>query len=108
MEYRGRTLFVERPRTVEDLSGPHKTGQEQPYEIVRTVELSGIDYENFITDMKADRQFLEDAAPLCAREERWKCLLVRRRGSAKGVLVIPARGRFVGWAALWSEAEAQG
>lgn len=105
MEYRGRASFVELPRTVEDLSGPYKPGQEQPYEIAKIVELSGIDYENFITDMKADRQFIEDASPLCAREESWKCLLVRRRGSAKGILVIPARRRFVGWAALWSDAE---
>ena len=94
-------FFAEGPRTIEDLSRPHTLEQERPFEIVKTISLSVIDYENFITDMKADRQFIEDHSTLCAQGEIWKCLLVRQRGSTSGVLVMPKAERFVGWAALW-------
>ena len=47
--------FVESPRTIDDLMELHPIEQETAYEIEKTVKLSGIDYENFITDMIADR-----------------------------------------------------
>ena len=100
MGKRGVAYFAEGPRIIGDLSRPHLIEQEQPFEIVKTIFLARIEYENFITDMKADRQFLEDYFHLCARGETWRCLLVRSRGSTGGVLVMPDRGRFVGWAAL--------
>ena len=37
---------------------------------------------------------------LCLRYPGIRCLLVRRRGGDGGVLVLPERGAFVGWAAL--------
>ena len=46
-------------------------------------------YENFCTDMLADRQFLEDYADLCEIGEIWKYLFVHKHGSKDGVLVIP-------------------
>ncbi len=103
METCGFGVFVEGPRTVRDLTRPHVIGQERPFEIVKTVELAAIQYENFITDMKADRQFIEDNAPLCSFGETWKCLLVRQRGGAGGVLVMPRAGCFVGWAAAYAD-----
>ena len=41
-----------------------------------------------------------EIAALCGEGEVLRCLLVRRRGGDGGVLVLPERGAFVGWAAL--------
>lgn len=98
MELNAYAYFVQRPRTIEDLIAPHPIERERPVEIVKTVELARIDYENFVTDMLADRQFLEDNAALCSKGEVWMCILVRQRGRTDGVLVLP-EGCFVGWAA---------
>ena len=55
MEYTGYAYFVERPRRIEDLTVPHLVEKERPFRIVTEVQLPAIDYENFITDMLADR-----------------------------------------------------
>ena len=59
-----------------------------------------LDYENFVTDMLADRDFIGENAALCGEGEVMRCMLVQRRGQDGGVLVVPERGSFVGWAAL--------
>ena len=94
--------FVQHPRTVEDLQKPHLLSAERAYELVGEVWLAAIDYENFITDMYADRQFMGDSAGLCAESEPMKCLLVHQRGKAGGVLVVPD-GAYVKWAAILPE-----
>ena len=99
MERTGYAFFVESPRIIEDLLAPHPIEQETQYEIVKTVKLAKIDYENFITDMIADRQFIEDNASLCSRGEIWRCILVQQRGRSDGVLVMPIDGCYVGRAA---------
>ena len=99
METRDFAYFVERPRTIEDLLQPHLFEQEREYRIVKTIELGKMDYENFITDMLADRQFIEDNAGLCSQGEVWQCLLIRQRGCREGVLVMAENRCFVGWAA---------
>ena len=71
---------------------------------VKTIKLSTIDYENFITDMLADRQFIEDNAELCGKGEVWRCLLVQKRGRRDGILVLPEGGCFVGYAAYFVNA----
>ena len=93
--------FVEGPRIIEDLKVPHPIEQEIQYEIVNTVKLAKIDYENFITDMIADRLFIEENAALCAQGGVWRCLLVQQRGRTDGVLVMPVDGCYVGWAAYY-------
>lgn len=62
-----------------------------------------MDYENFITDMRVERQYVEDNEALCERGEIWRCLLIRQRDQRGGVLVIPEHGGYIGWAALASE-----
>ena len=62
METAGNAYFVRSPRRLEDLQTLHLVEKERPFEIVKTVKLAKIDYENFITDMVADRQFIEDHA----------------------------------------------
>lgn len=103
MKNPGYAHFVESPRTIDDLMAPHPVEQETAYEIAKTVKLSGIDYENFIKDMIADRQFIEDNAALCSQGRIWRCLLVQRRGRTGGVLVLPADSCHVGWAAVLSD-----
>ena len=103
MERTDFAYFVEGPRIIEDLKVPHPIEQETQYEIAKTVKLAKIDYENFITDMVADRQFIEDHAALCSKGEVWRCILVQQRGQTDGVLVMPEDGCFVGWAAYYSE-----
>ena len=103
MDYFGYAYFVERPRRIDDLMVPHLIEKERPYRIVTEIQLPAIDYENFITDMLADRQFIEDHGRRCKRGEVWDCLLVRRRGKPGGVLVMPEDGCFVGSAACYYE-----
>ena len=99
MEYFGYAYFVERPRRIEDLMVPHPLEKERLYRIVTEIRLPAIDYENFISDMLADREFIEDHGRRCKKGEVWDCLLVRRKGQPDGVLVMPEAERFVGRAA---------
>lgn len=93
-----RAFFVFRPRTVSDLSIGNGDGKWREYRIVKTVRLSRIEYENFTTDLLADRQFIEDSAPLCTGPE--DCLLITGMQRQQELLVIPWQGCFVRYAAL--------
>ena len=99
----GMAYFVKAPRRIEDLLALHVVEEERTYEVVKQVRLAKIDYENFITDMVADRQFIEGNAPLCSKDGTWHCILVQQHGRRDGVLVIPENGCYVGWAAYFSE-----
>lgn len=101
MDIHGYAYFVERPRRLEDLQCPHLIDKERPYHTVTAVQLPKIDYENFITDMLADRQFIEDYGKRCKAGDVWECLLVQQRGRSDGVLVLPEQGCFVSWAAYY-------
>ena len=81
---------------------PHLGEKERPYRIVTSVQLTAIDYENFITDMLADRQFIEDCGKRCKKGDVWECLFVRRKGQSDGVLIMPEQDCYVGWAAFCS------
>lgn len=96
-----KASFVKRPRVFEDLVTPHIAKRSEAYRVAKTIILDSVDYENFITDMLADRQFVEESAYLCSQKDIWLCLLVRRRGAHVGVLVIPERECYVGYAACW-------
>ena len=69
MELHGYAGFVERPRRIEDLIAPHPIEKERPFRIVTSAELTAIDYESFIKDMVADRQFIEDYGKCCKRAQ---------------------------------------
>lgn len=92
-----RAYFVFRPRTVADLGTKNQEGKWQEYRIVKTICLNRIDYENFITDMLADRLFIEDNAALCI--EPGDCLLVFGKQQEEELLIIPWHGGFVHCAA---------
>lgn len=90
MSERGFAYFVKRPRRIEDLMCPHLIEQEREYEVMKTITLPAIDFENFITDMAADRQFLEDNAELCSTgSESVRCIKVSCKGRMESVLVAP-------------------
>lgn len=103
MEKTGTAYFVDDARTWEDLIQPHLLEQEKPYEIVKTVMLGKIDYENFITDMLVSRDYLEDPGELSFRSQIWECFCVRQRGRTDGVLVMPDRDGFIELAAYLPE-----
>lgn len=99
MEKKGSAYFVQHPRLVNDLIVLHDVAEEMPYEIVKEIRLQAIDFENFLTDMTVDRQYIEDAAALCSDGEIKKCLLIRGRDPEYGILVLPEAKCYVGWAA---------
>ena len=99
----GTAYFVQHPRIVNDLIILHDVRDEKPFEIVKEIRLQAIDFENFITDMTVDRQYIEDYAALCDDGEIKKCLLIRGRDPEYGILVLPEARSYVGWAAYIRE-----
>ena len=99
MNKTGRAYFVPDPSRAEDLIVPHLITDERPYEIVKTVTLGAIDYDNFITDMLVDRAFIEENHHLCEKGEVWRCLFIRKRGQSDGILVMPEDDAYVGYVA---------
>ena len=97
-----KAYFVNRPRTIFDLNVPHLADCEHEYEIVRTISLSGLDYDNFIWDMLADRDFIEDNHALCSEGDTYRCLLVKAKDQKDGVLVVSDNICFVGLAAYYT------
>jgi hypothetical protein len=94
----GKAWFVFEPRRVDDLSIENRSGKWMEYEVVKTICLSKIDYENFSTDLLADRQFIEDSISLCRKKE--DCLLVTGPTLTEEMLIIPWNGCYVRYAAL--------
>lgn len=103
MDKTGTVYFVKQPRVVNDLIVLHDVADERPYEVVKEIRLHAIDFENFITDMTVDRQFIENHASLCEDGEIKKCLLIRGRDPEYGILVLPEAKCYVGWAAYVRE-----
>ena len=77
------------------------SGELRDYEIVKTIRLKHIDYENFATDMQADRGYLENNAALCKDAPVLQCLLICEQRNGGGILVFPC-GAYVEMAALFS------
>ena len=102
---RETAYFVKTPRWINDLLLPHKLEDEVPYQIVQTIQLSRIEYENLIADLTADRQYIERHAHLCGIQDGvWKCLLIQQRINGEGILIMPKGGCWVGYAAFWGQA----
>ena len=97
----GRAWFVFYPETIEDLRKPHPSARERPFEVVRHIFVSKLEYENFTTDFYADRLFIEKNADACSKGPVYRCILVQRRGGNDGVLVMPFDKCYVDSAAYW-------
>lgn len=90
--------FIRRPRRAEELRA-EENGLRRPYQIVKTLRLGGMDYENFVTDLLADRAFLE-GIPGCGEDGPLvRCLCVTSRGR-DSVLVLPDGTGYVALATL--------
>ena len=99
----GYAYFVDKPRTIDDLMQPHRVEAERPFHIVKTIQLSGIDYTNFITDMLADRSYIEENYNLCrSLGSVLQCLLIKQKGKKGGILAVPIRS-WVASAALYPD-----
>ena len=90
--------FIRRPRRIEELRD-FGIGMLRPYRIVSTVCLGGMDYENFVTDLLADRAFLENVPGFGEEGPLIRCICVTCRGR-DSVLVLPDRTGHVALAAL--------
>ena len=90
--------FIRRPRRIEELRA-EENGQRRPYRIVKTLRLGGMDYENFVTDLLADRAFLENVPGCGEVGPLVRCLCVTCRGR-DSVLVLPDGTGHVALAAL--------
>jgi len=97
----GEAQFVYRPRTLDELKEFNGNVHKEKYKIVKVIELSSKDYSNFITDMLADRLFIEENEALCSKGDVWECLLVKRKGAHEGILIMPQNRCFVGYAAFY-------
>ena len=90
--------FLRRPRRIEELRA-EESGRRRPYRIVSSLRLGGMDYENFVTDLLADRAFLENV-PGCGEDGPLvRCLCVSCKGR-DSVLVLPDGTGHVALAAL--------
>ncbi len=98
----GYAWFVRRPRDLEALRALHPLDEERPFRVAAELFLEELDFQNFLTDLYADRAFLERYAHLCADGERPSCLLVRCEEDRNGILVLPDTDGFVEQAA-WTE-----
>ena len=90
--------FISRPRRIEELRD-FGIGMLRPYQIVATICLGGIDYENFVSDLLADRACLENVPSCGENGPLVRCLCVTCRGR-DSVLVLPDGTGHVALAAL--------
>jgi len=97
---RDTAWFVKYPRRVDELKQPHALTAEQPYEIVGRAELDWMDYDNFVTDMLADREFLETWLLVAGEGTPMRCVLVTCDVRRDRILVVPERGCYVKYAAV--------
>ena len=102
-DFHNTAFFVKHPFRIEDLKVPHRYEMRKRFAVVKTIELSKIDYDNFIADLCVDRLFIEENKGLCHVNEDgvWLCLLVKQRGRSDGVLVMPDGRDFPKYAAYY-------
>jgi len=93
--------FVRDPFKLEDLTRPHFVHLRKAFVVEATIELSHIDYKNFITDLCADRPFIEKHIDLSRVDYDgvWHCILVKQSGKPGGVLVMSEGHDYPKWAA---------
>ena len=100
----GSAFFVFSPRKEDELNQPFPLEQMQPYRIIGRITLNGMDYENFVTDMLVEREYLEPFEELCHTGAVYECVLVCQQWYEKqGILVIPDSGGYIKCAAYYEE-----
>jgi len=92
-DFHSTAFFVKHPFRIEDLKVPHRYETRKRFVVVKTIELSKIDYDNFVADLCVDRIFIEENKGLCHVTEDGvcRCLLVKQRGQSDALMEIPDR-----------------
>lgn len=90
--------FISRPRRIEELRA-EEDGRRRPYRVISSLRLGGMDNENFVTDLLADRAFLEDV-PGCGEDGKVLCCLRVSCPGREDILVVPDGTGHVALAAL--------
>lgn len=100
-------FFVAYPRRIDDLRRPFPLESSKPYFVEKTIALAEIDYENFITDLCADRWFVVKYTDKCRVDENgvWHCILVKQKYITDGILVMSEGYVFPKWAAYLRNTE---
>jgi hypothetical protein len=102
----GSAFFIFSPRNADEFRRPFPLDSIQPYRIIETITLNGMDYENFATDMLVEREYLEPFEGLCCTGAVYECVLVCRQGNNRtGILVIPDSGGYIKCAAYYDDRE---
>lgn len=91
-------IFVLRPRCADELRHA-ADGEWRRYQVVSIVRLRQIDYDNFATDLLADRSFLDNDDGCLDDGKIVRCLRVTCRGR-NALLVLPDGTGHVALAAL--------
>ena len=104
MDMKRQAFFVNKPRVLTDLMIPHHPDDERDFLISKRIELLPIDYENFVTDLRVNRDYIENSSNSCDKQnEIFNCLLISEIGGTDGVLVIPSENGFIKKAAFLEE-----
>lgn len=90
--------FIKKPHRIEELQAA-EDGTRCPYRIVSVVCLGVMEFENFATDLLADRAFLENVHG-CGKEGDLICCLCVTCRNRKAILVLPDGMGHIAMAAL--------
>lgn len=107
----GTAYFLRNARRLDDLEDFRKESvrkriKPKQYIIEKVIALSKIDYENFTTDLLADRQFIADNTHLMFVDVNniWHCLLVLEKGKEDiGILVDSKKKDFPMYSAVYKK-----
>lgn len=95
-----RAFFVNRPREINDLFIPHPVEKEQSFYVKKHIVLLPHDYENFVTDLLVEREYIAKSEfSYTGRDDILECLFVTQMNSDEGVLVVPDENGFIKLAA---------
>lgn len=88
----GYAFFVSRASHVEKLKGLHLLKKEVPFIVEKNITLRKEDYENFVSDLGVERQFIDENKGLCRIEKGiYHSIFVRCWGKKDGILVMSNR-----------------
>ena len=107
----GTAYFLRNARRVDDLEDFRKESvrkriKPKQYITEKVIALSKIDYENFTTDLLADRQLIADNTHLMFVDVNniWHCLLVLEKGKEDiGILVDGKKKDFPMYSAVYKK-----
>lgn len=93
-----KAYFILRPRRIDEMRTA-ADGEWRAYQVVSSIRLRRIDYDNFAADLLADRAFLDNDNGCSSDGELVRCLRVTCRGK-HAILVLPDGNGHVAMAAM--------